>query len=93
LGGELIFIYSCSQTTKKQLISKEINNAEHEYVNMSPPPIIELATALYADTQIPVFIKSRMSVSVTQVGIYSTILERGCHMPTAFHHRVGGLDE
>ena len=34
-----------------------------------PPPIIELATALYADTQIPVFIKSWMSVSVTQVGI------------------------
>jgi hypothetical protein len=54
---------------KKQSISKEINNAEHEYMNMSPLPIIELAMALYADTKIPVFIKSWMSVSVTQVGI------------------------
>ena len=60
---------------------------------MPPPPIIKLATALYADTQIPVFINSWMSVSVTQIGIYSTILERGCHIPTAFHHRVGRLDE
>ena len=70
-----------------------MNNAEHEYMNMSLPSIIELAMALYADTQIPVFIKSWMSVSVTQVDIYSTILERGCHMPTSFHHRVGRLDE
>ena len=31
----------------KQSISKEINNAEHEYMNMTPPPpIIELATPL-----------------------------------------------
>jgi hypothetical protein len=30
-------IYSYSQT-KKQSISKEIDNAEHEYINMSPPP-------------------------------------------------------
>jgi hypothetical protein len=29
-----------------QSISKEINNAEHEYMNMPPPPIIELATPL-----------------------------------------------
>jgi hypothetical protein len=28
------------------LISKEINKAEHEYMNMCPPPIIVLATAL-----------------------------------------------
>ena len=30
----------------KQLISKEINCAEPEYMNIPPPPIIELATAL-----------------------------------------------
>jgi hypothetical protein len=35
-GGGAIFIYSCSQTLK-QSISKEINNAEHEYMNMVPP--------------------------------------------------------
>ena len=35
-GGGAIFIYSCSQTLK-QSISKEINNAEHEYMNIVPP--------------------------------------------------------
>ena len=35
-GGD-IFIYSYSQTVK-QSISNKINNAEHEYMNMSPPP-------------------------------------------------------
>jgi hypothetical protein len=28
----------------KQLISKEINNTEHEYINIAPFPIIVLAT-------------------------------------------------
>ena len=32
--GEYIFIYSCSHTIKEQLISKEIDNAKHEYMNM-----------------------------------------------------------
>ena len=36
-GGGGIFIYSCSQTLKKS-ISKEVNNAEHEYMNIAPPP-------------------------------------------------------
>ena len=37
-------IYSCSHTVKKS-ISKVMNDAEHEYMNTSPP-IIELATPL-----------------------------------------------
>ena len=65
-GAGLIFIYSCSQTIKTMDFRTR--------VYMSPPPIIELATALYADTHIPVFIKSWMSVSVAQVGMPSTIL-------------------
>ena len=38
------FIYSCSQTVKtidfkiEITISKEINCAEHEYMNIAPPP-------------------------------------------------------
>ena len=46
-GG--IFIYLCSaQLTSFEidLISKEINCAEHEYMNMSPS-LIELATPLH----------------------------------------------
>jgi hypothetical protein len=31
---------------KKQSLSKEIRRAEREYMNMHPPPIIGLATAL-----------------------------------------------
>jgi hypothetical protein len=47
IGGGQIFIYLCSQTIKT-IVSKEINNAEHEYMNICPPPpIIELATALF----------------------------------------------
>ena len=39
IGGGGIFIYSCSQTLKTihQSILKEINNAEHEYMNTAPP--------------------------------------------------------
>ena len=43
-----IFIYSCSAqliSFETDSISKEINCAEHEYMNMSPP-LIELATPL-----------------------------------------------
>ena len=43
-----IFIYSCSgqlSSFEIDLISKEFNCAEHEYMNMSPP-FIELATPL-----------------------------------------------
>ena len=50
-GG--IFIYSCSQTVKTidfkiyVTISKEINCAEHEYMNIAPPPpIIDLPAPL-----------------------------------------------
>ena len=32
--GVLIFIYSCLQT-EKQSISKEMNDAEHEHMNIS----------------------------------------------------------
>ena len=42
-GGGLMFIYSCSQTVKT--IPKEINDAEHEYMNISPP-IIDLPLPL-----------------------------------------------
>ena len=44
MGGGGIFIYSCSQTVKTidfkiyVTISKEINCAEHEYMNIAPPP-------------------------------------------------------
>ena len=43
-GGGATFIYSCSQTVKtiefkiQITISKEINCAEHEYINIAPPP-------------------------------------------------------
>ena len=43
-----IFIYSCSAqliSFETDSISKEINHAEHEYMNMSPP-LIKLATSL-----------------------------------------------
>ena len=49
-GG--IFIYSCSHTVKTIdfkiyiTISKEINCDEHEYMNIAPPPIIDLPAPL-----------------------------------------------
>ena len=46
MGRGDIFIYSCLQTCMPQPISKEINCAEHKYINMRPPPIIEFATPL-----------------------------------------------
>ena len=51
IGGP-IFIYSCSQTVKTiyfkiyVTILKEINFAEHEYMNIAPPPIIDLPAPL-----------------------------------------------
>ena len=41
-------LLKCFNHIKKQSILKEINSAEHEYMNISPPPppIIKLATAL-----------------------------------------------
>ena len=41
IGGGCIFIYSCSArliSFEINLISKEISRAEHEYMNMHPPP-------------------------------------------------------
>ena len=46
-GGD-IFIYSCSAqliSFEIESVSKEINCAEHEYMNMSPS-LIEMATPL-----------------------------------------------
>jgi hypothetical protein len=41
-GGE--YSYIRVHRFKKQMISKEINDAEHEYMNIAPPPpIIEFA--------------------------------------------------
>ncbi len=40
-GGVCIFIYSCSArriSFEMNLISKEIRRAEHEYMNIHPPP-------------------------------------------------------
>ncbi len=40
-GGKGIFIYSCSTqliSFEMNLISKEIRRAEHEYMNIPPPP-------------------------------------------------------
>ena len=49
-GGDYIHIFLFTDL-KKQSISKEINNAEHEHINMSPPPpIIELATPLVSSS-------------------------------------------
>ena len=42
-GGGCIFIYSCSArriSFEMNLISKEIRRAEHEYMNIHPPPPI-----------------------------------------------------
>ena len=36
-GGGGSYLYNRVQTPEKQLISKEINCAKHEYMNMSPP--------------------------------------------------------
>ena len=50
-----IFIYSCSAqliSFEIESISKEINCAEHEYMNMSPS-LIELATPLDISTKLP----------------------------------------
>ena len=51
ISEEDIFIYSCSEqliSFEIDLISKELNCAEHEYMNMSPS-LIELATSLNTD--------------------------------------------
>ena len=50
-----IFIYSCSAqliSFEIESTSKEINCAEHEYLNMPPPTLIALATLLrtYAES-------------------------------------------
>ena len=48
-------IYSCSAqliSFEIESISKEINCAEHEYMNM-PPSLIELATPLVISTKLP----------------------------------------
>ncbi len=40
-GGGCIFIYSCSArriSFEIKFISKEIRRAEHEYMNIHPPP-------------------------------------------------------
>ena len=49
IGGGCIFIYSGSArlvSFEVKLISKEIGRAEPEYMNIHPPPISVLATAL-----------------------------------------------
>jgi hypothetical protein len=38
IGGPHILIYIRVHRPEKQSISKEINNAEHEYMNMLPSP-------------------------------------------------------
>ena len=48
-GGGCIFIYSGSArlvSFEIKLISKEASRAEPEYMNITPPPISVLATAL-----------------------------------------------
>ena len=56
ISGGAIFIYSCSgqlSSFEIDLISKELNCPEHEYMNMAPP-LIELAAPLttYLETDI-----------------------------------------
>ena len=49
IGGGCIFIYSgCARLVSFEikLISKEVSRAEPEYMNIHPPPISVLATAL-----------------------------------------------
>ena len=70
-GGGYIFLYLCSQIIK-QSISKETNCAEHDYMNMPPPPIIELATGLMICNQFNG--KSRFSY------INSVLPRRGHHV-------------
>ena len=66
-GGD-IFIYLCSaqlSSFESESISKEINFAEHEYMNMSPS-LIELATPLdgaFLWNSIPRHIKESKSLS------------------------------
>jgi hypothetical protein len=43
-GGE--YSYICVHRPSKQSISKEVNNAEHEDMNIRLPPIIERAAPL-----------------------------------------------
>ena len=50
-GWADIHIYVLTHYKKKQSISKEINCAEHEYMNISPS-IIEVATALECNDNI-----------------------------------------
>ena len=48
-GGGRIFIYSCSErgiSFEINIISKEIRLEEHEYVNVAPPPVKALVSAL-----------------------------------------------
>ena len=45
MGGGGAYSYIRIHRSSKQSISKE-NNAKHEYMNMSPPPLIELARPL-----------------------------------------------
>ncbi len=54
-GGGCIFIYPCSArriSFEMNLISKEIRRAEHEYMNIHPPPpqINALVTRLHVST-------------------------------------------
>ncbi len=44
-GGCILIIYSCSArriSFEMNLISKEIRRAEHEYMNIHPPPPAQL---------------------------------------------------
>ena len=59
---------SCSQTIK-QSISKEINDAQHEYMNMCPPPP-------YRSSEAP----GTTVTDVTYVGIISLFLSQIFHM-------------
>jgi hypothetical protein len=61
-----------SDIAKKQSISKEINNAEHKYMNMSPPPpLIELAMPLLFYT-FSYFIPTFPKILVLLLSYFST---------------------
>ena len=76
-GGVYIFIYSCSVrliSFKMNLISKEFRRAEHEYMNIPPPPppINALVTPLSA-VQFGFFQKVKIPGAAVRIRVDSAI--------------------
>ena len=97
VGGVDIFIYSCSQTVETIdfkiyiKISKEINCAEHGYMNIAPPPQLSIFWRPWAQRHCSVFLTTSKNVDSATYCLTYPSLNKILRFATCVYRQNVGL--